>query len=120
MSRKRAAAMRRPGLAWRRPVLWLWGFTVLTCSWVYSQETTNLHQQGLRRSHLPSSSVVYSSGHGFPWFNLRDPVELNWLDAEKAEQSQAWQESLESLTLAAGDFDEDGVLDLICGFGATQ
>ena len=119
MARGKAGAMRRPGLAWRCPVLWLCGFTVLICSWVYSQETTALHQQSLRRSRPPSPApVLYSSARGLPWVNLTDAVELPWRDPEGIELSEDAQESLEALSLATADFDEDGVRDLVSGFGS--
>ena len=121
MARGKAGAMRRPGLAWRCPVLWLWGFTVLICSWVYSQETTALHQQSLRRSRPPSPApVLDSSARGLPWVNLTDAVELPWRDPEGIELSENAQQSLEALSLATADFDEDGVRDLVSGFGSED
>jgi parallel beta-helix repeat protein len=62
-------------------------------------------------------AVVQAAGRGNPWINLRDGAALPavYTGAETAvrvlEANQA-----QPLTLAAGDFDEDGVPDLVAGY----
>ena len=68
------------------------------------------------QAYRTPSAVLHSSGRGFPWVNLTDGVELRSQDAERLELSEDSQVFLEPLSLAAADFDEDGVTDLVSGF----
>ena len=68
------------------------------------------------QAYRTPSAVLHSSGRGFPWVNLTDEVELRSQDAERLELSEDSQVFLEPLSLAAADFDEDGVTDLVSGF----
>src|SRR5262245_60088568 len=77
----------------------------LTGVWASSGETTSVVGQ----------ITVHAAGRGYPWLNLRDGVELptayTW-----AERSAVELGVTQPLALAAGDFDEDGVPDLVCGY----
>ena len=119
MSRRKTAVMRRPGLTYCGAVLCLWGCTALSAYRVSAQEAPNLQEPNLRRSEPGAAGVLRSSGRGYPWVNLTDAAQLRTEYSEVMELSLGAQESLDPLSLAAGDFDQDGVPDLVCGFGTS-
>src|SRR5215813_2829735 len=59
--------------------------------------------------------TVHAAGRGHPWLNLRDghdlPTAYTGAGGHAVEQGVT-----QPLALAAGDFDEDGVPDLVCGY----
>src|SRR5205085_12341517 len=61
--------------------------------------------------------AVQAAGRGFPWINLRDGQELPpGTEASTLLQNAAAQ----PLALASGDFDEDGVPDLLSGYASAD
>ena len=65
--------------------------------------------------------VVQSSGRGRPFVNFEDGIELSGTYTGATEmQSVLKQNAVEPRALASADFDEDGVQDLVCGFGSPR
>jgi len=61
--------------------------------------------------------VVRAAGRGNPWINLRDGHDLSTTYTGEARLEQVLKQNLaRPLTLALGDFDEDGVPDLVSGY----
>jgi hypothetical protein len=61
--------------------------------------------------------TVHAAGRGNPWINLRDGVDLPIAYTGAAELKQVLEQNLaHPLSLASGDFDEDGVPDLVSGY----
>ncbi len=62
--------------------------------------------------------VVQAAGRGNPWINLRDGASLPAAYRGSETLADAVRTgAAQPLTLTAGDFDEDGTLDLIAGYG---
>lgn len=62
--------------------------------------------------------TLHAAGRGNPWINLRDGVDLPTTYTGKAALTQTLAGNLaQPLSLASGDFDEDGVPDLVSGYG---
>jgi len=61
--------------------------------------------------------TLHAAGRGNPWINLRDGYDLPtvYTGAANLEQSLS-QHIARPLTLAAGDFDKDGMTDLVAGY----
>ena len=78
------------------------------------------------RARLGEQVAVHVAGRGAPWINLRDGHDLvTSYSAADVAQAGTLHASLEKgavrpLALTAADFDEDGVPDLISGYGATN
>ncbi len=68
-----------------------------------------------------ASVDVHAAGQGNPWINLRDGIDLSAGEAMIAGTTgePAGKFSI-PLSLAAGDFDEDGVSDLAAGYGGSS
>lgn len=64
---------------------------------------------------------VEAEGRGFPWVNLSDasPVAVDSRDQTPLAFELNWG-GYRPLTLDSADFNEDGVLDLLCGFAASD
>ncbi|MBI3951809.1 MAG: hypothetical protein HY314_15275 [Acidobacteria bacterium] len=70
---------------------------------------------------LINSITVHAAGRGNPWINLRDGVDLSTGYTGAAGLRQVLEQSLaQPLTLASGDFDEDGVPDLVSGYAGPS
>jgi hypothetical protein len=66
-----------------------------------------------------SSVVVHAAGRGNPWVNLKDGLDLPAVYNGAARLTQALErEQVQPLGLAAADFDEDGVPDLVSSYAA--
>ncbi|HEY3135085.1 MAG TPA: FG-GAP-like repeat-containing protein [Blastocatellia bacterium] len=71
-----------------------------------------------RLSQLSQSLSVRAGGRGNPWINLTDGRYVLTSYSGPAALTLALQQNLaRPLALASADFDEDGVPDLICGYG---
>lgn len=69
-------------------------------------------------ARLSESISVHASGRGNPSINLSDGHDVLTSYSGPVELTQALQRNeAEPLALASSDFDEDGVPDLICGYG---
>lgn len=98
--------------AWRVPI-GLLASCLLAGMWAWAQETSPKQLQGSRRSGPPFSALLGSS-QSLPWVNLMDAAELRSLDGEPGRTPAGFSQLL---SLAAADFDEDGVADLVVGVG---
>lgn len=64
---------------------------------------------------------VRAAGRGKPWINLSDGEELpSSYSGQPQLDSALTGDSARSLSLASGDFDEDGVPDLVSGYGGSS
>ncbi len=63
-----------------------------------------------------ANAVVHAAGRGNPWINLQDGRDLITDYKEKNVAAGLLQGSVQPLTLATADFDEDGVPDLVVGY----
>ncbi len=61
--------------------------------------------------------TLQAAGRGNPWINLRDGIDLPVTYNGAANLTHSLEKQLaQPLALAADDFDEDGVPDLVCGY----
>ncbi|MBI4457243.1 MAG: VCBS repeat-containing protein [Acidobacteria bacterium] len=63
--------------------------------------------------------TVRASGRGYPWINLADGRDLPIFYPEKDAVGVLKNHAMRPLSLAAADFDEDGVPDLVSGYEAA-
>jgi hypothetical protein len=77
--------------------------------------TSQHHTQD--QSDLSAALTVKAAGRGGPWINLRDgrDISSSYEGAANLEQEPAIP-----LALASGDFDEDGMADLLCGYKSAS
>lgn len=77
-------------------------------------------EPGERRGFMSKQVSVHAAGRNAPWINLRDGHDLpaDYQGASKALQALKGNQS-RPLALAAADFDEDGVADLVSAYEAT-
>ena len=86
---------------------------------------TQASQTTQERARLGEEVALHAAGRGSPWINLRDGHDLvTSYSAVDVVQTGRLSDSLENgaarpLALAAGDFDEDGVPDLIVGYACS-
>jgi uncharacterized repeat protein (TIGR01451 family) len=74
-----------------------------------------------RLSHLSQSISVHASGLGSHVINFADGRDVLTSYSGPAALTQALQQNAaQPLALASADFDEDGVPDLICGYGQSS
>ncbi len=71
------------------------------------------------RAEALDAVALHAAGWGTPWLNLRDgaPLAATYEGADPVAQAVA-SGAARPLSLAAADFDEDGVPDLVVGYGA--
>src|SRR5262249_23682717 len=80
-----------------------------------SAPRSNRPQRAARLSH---HVTVQAAGRGNPWINLSDGREIEADFTSSASVAQELTKNqAEPLSLASADFDEDGVPDLVCGYG---
>jgi Calx-beta domain/Concanavalin A-like lectin/glucanases superfamily/Viral BACON domain/FG-GAP-like repeat len=98
------------------------GWTVGANGWKLQIEAS---QAMPGRAGFGEQVAVHAAGRGGPWINLRDGHDLvTSYSAAEVAQADRLRDSLERgaarpLALAAGDFDEDGVPDLISGYSSA-
>jgi len=65
--------------------------------------------------------TLHAAGHGGPWINLQDGHDLlTAYTGTSGLESVIERNQALPLTLASGDFDEDGVPDLVSGYGCAS
>ena len=70
------------------------------------------------------SDVIRAADRGYPWINLDDGRVLEVRFNEDSDRAVRFREqqaegSVRPLSLVSGDFDEDGVSDIVCGYAAS-
>src|SRR5215813_616705 len=74
-----------------------------------------------RAARLSGHISVQAAGRGNPWINLSDGRELEPDYTGPVPVMQDLETNrAEPLSLASGDFDEDGVPDLVCGYRTSS
>ena len=74
-----------------------------------------------RKAGEERSNTLDVFGGGYPWINLQKPQILQTEYFGEPLPKQELEMGLaEPLALAAGDFDEDGVQDLVCGYAGAR
>jgi uncharacterized protein (TIGR03437 family) len=68
------------------------------------------------RARLSSQATVQAAGRGTPWINLRDGRDLLTTSTGTELEQILASHAAQPLALASGDFDEDGVPDLVSGY----
>ena len=78
-------------------------------------------QTTLARARLGEQVTLHAAGRGRPWINLQDGRDLmtGYTGLSGLEQALERNQA-RPLALASGDFDEDGVPDLISGYGCDS
>ena len=72
-------------------------------------------------ARLSEQITLHSAGRGRPWINLQDGHDLvTAYTGTSGLESVLERNQALPLTLASGDFDEDGVPDLISGYGCAS
>jgi len=72
-------------------------------------------------SVFQARASLHAAGRGNPWINLADGRDLQTGYSGPAALTQALQQDqTRPLSLASGDFDEDGVPDLVCGYAGGR
>lgn len=80
-----------------------------------------LHQSASRKAVLSESVSVHAAGRGNPSINLSDGRDMLTSYEGPEELTRALeQNAVQPLSLAAADFDEDGVPDLISGYAGPR
>ncbi|MFQ5741783.1 MAG: FG-GAP repeat domain-containing protein, partial [Acidobacteriota bacterium] len=92
--------------------------------WIFSFGSPLCEKQVLKREGPARTIVIQAAGRGYPWVNFAAGRSLEVRFAEDSDGAARFEELqaaglVEPLSLAAGDFDEDGVPDLVCGYGAA-
>jgi hypothetical protein len=103
--------------------------TVVVASLIVLMQSAALTRVGASAPKTPANSrhyepalmsaqpTVHATGQGSPWINLRDGHEVLTASSGADGLAQVLQQNLALPTAAAtGDFDEDGVLDLLTGY----
>src|SRR5206468_11622684 len=76
-----------------------------------------VHMNSIDLDRFEGSITVHAAGRGNPWINFRDGRNLAAVYKGAAGLSQALEYGrVQPTALASGDFDEDGVPDLISGY----
>lgn len=71
--------------------------------------------------HASTTTVtVQAAGRGHPWMNLRDGRPMQTPDTGAAKLTEMMAQPLQPTALAAADFDEDGVPDVIGGYASAD
>lgn len=72
-------------------------------------------------AHLGAAATVHSAGRGSPWMNLTDGHDiLTAYTGDPALQQLLEQNLVQPLAMASGDFDEDGMPDLIIAYAGPS
>jgi hypothetical protein len=92
-----------------------------------SSTPTSVSQEAGTKRPMGFQIAVHAEGRGNPWINLRDGRDLSTFYTADSEQGKAegFKQILERnqaspLSLASGDFDGDGVADLVSGYGSPR
>ncbi|MFQ5814799.1 MAG: FG-GAP repeat domain-containing protein, partial [Anaerolineae bacterium] len=89
--------------------------TVLLTLW------TSLPGPAYSLTNAGDQVTLHAAGRGNPWINLHDGVDLPAIYTGPATLTQALEENqAQPLSLAAGDFDEDGIPDLVSGYAGPD
>ena len=75
----------------------------------------------MARARLSEAVSIQAAGRGKPWMNMTDGRDLltAYEGSDELRQLMA-REQVRPLTLATGDFDEDGMPDLITGYAGVN
>ncbi|MEN3332392.1 MAG: hypothetical protein V7641_1757 [Blastocatellia bacterium] len=86
----------------------------------FSDTTATFAAKVEKQPQAPNKALAHAAGRGNPWINLLDgqAVPTAYTGAEYARQ-QIEQSQAKPVALAADDFDEDGVPDLVCGYAGA-
>ncbi|HWP42274.1 MAG TPA: VCBS repeat-containing protein, partial [Blastocatellia bacterium] len=77
--------------------------------------------QRFERARLHDEIAIRAAGSGYPWINLTDGRDLLTDYSGKVELGLSLQsEQAAPLSLAAGDFDEDGIPDLVSAYAMAD
>jgi predicted outer membrane repeat protein len=78
---------------------------------------TNFASSKATTQRLDGPVTVHAAGRGNPWINLQDGRDLPTVYKGRNVAQALQGNSANPLTLASADFDEDGVPDLVVGYG---
>jgi CSLREA domain-containing protein len=87
--------------------------------WAWANQSP-LAQQTAASVEVSRPIVVQAAGRGNPFLNLQDGIELQEDHGGNTINQQPLPQEARSLALASADFDEDGVPDLIIGYGLAD
>ncbi|MEK6303926.1 MAG: FG-GAP-like repeat-containing protein [Acidobacteriota bacterium] len=91
---------------------------VLALSWSFTHFASAGKAATILRARLSETVAVHASGRGNPSINLSDGRDVLTSYSGPAALIRVMEQDLaQPLSLASADFDEDGVPDLICGYG---
>jgi hypothetical protein len=97
--------------------LWFIKFDLQIRAWASAGGATSNQQPPLKQAGSSDRISVSAAGRGNPLINLRDGIDLKTAYVGAVETRQALEPGRSMpLALAVGDFDEDGVPDVIGGY----